>query len=134
MIEDKITLALKEIARLKDELKDIRKDLKTEEKIDNDQYLQLKTAYKELRGQIKDFEDDCGEDLKDDEHYNKLRELKIKKEEDFAHANESLFEAIAKLPQKPTQMKFETETGFINVQIQPEMRVYINGKEEKRKI
>lgn len=133
MVEDKIALALKDIAKFKDEIKDVKKDMRAEEKIDNEQYIELKSAYKGLRGQIKDMEDDHEEELKKDEYYNKLRELLQKKEEDFANANKSLFEAVSKLPVKYVQMKLETEFGPVNIQIQPEMRVYVNGKEEKKR-
>lgn len=132
MVEDKITLALQDIAKLKEALRDIKKDMKVEEKIDNEQYLQLKSAYKGLRGQIKDMEEDHEEELKKDDFYNSLRELKLKKEEELAHANKDLFDAVAKLPAKPIQMKMETEAGPVNIQIQPEMRVFVNGKEEKK--
>ena len=132
MVEDKITLALQDIAKIKEALKGIKKDMRAEEKIDNEQYLQLKSAYKDLRGQLKDMEDDNEENLKSDEYYNKLRELRLKKEEDLAHANKALFDAVAKLPAKVVQMKMETEMGPVSIQIQPEMRVYVNGKEEKK--
>lgn len=133
MIEDKIRLALKDIAKLKEELKGIKKDMKSEEKIENDQYEQLKSAYKDLRGQLKGMEEDYLEDLKKDEFYNKLREEKVKKEEELAHATKDLFDAVAKLPSKYTQMQLETDMGPVQVQIQPEMRVYVNGKEEKNR-
>ena len=41
MVEDKIAVALKDIAKFKDELRDVKKDMRAEEKIDNDQYIQL---------------------------------------------------------------------------------------------
>jgi len=133
MVEDKIALALKDLARIKEELKDIKKDMKSEEKIDNEQYQQLKAAHKDLRGQLKDMEDDWEEQLKKDEYYNKLRELKIKKEEDLAHASKVLFDAVEKLPAKAVVIKMETEAGPVAVNIQPEMKVYVNGKEEKKR-
>ncbi|MBU1151469.1 hypothetical protein KJ632_01415 [Patescibacteria group bacterium] len=133
MIEDKIALALKDIAKFKEDIKGIKKDMKAEEKIDNDQYEQLKSAYRDLRGQIKGMEEDYLEDLKKDEFYNKMREMKVSKEEALAHASKDLFDAVAKLPAKFTQLKLETEFGPVQVQIQPEMRVYVNGKEEKNR-
>lgn len=132
MVEDKIALALKDIAKLKEELRDVKKDMKSEEKIENEQYAQLKSAYKDIRGQIKEMEEDNEEELKKDDFYNQLRELKVKKEEGLAHASQDLFEAVAKLPVKPVQWKVETEGGPVNIQIQPEMKVYLNGKEEKK--
>ncbi len=64
---------------------------------------------------------------------NKLRDLKLKKEEELAHANELLFKAVEQLPQKYCQIKIETGAGPVNVQIQPEMKVYVNGREEKKR-
>ncbi|MBT4917337.1 hypothetical protein HN709_04175 [Candidatus Peregrinibacteria bacterium] len=132
MVEDKIALALKDISKIKEELKEIKKDMRSEEKIENDQYIQLKSAYKDLRGQLKDMEDDWEEQLKSDDFYNKLREARLRKEELLAHAQKDLFDAVAKLPVKPVQMKMETEIGPVNVQIHPEMKVFVNGKEEKK--
>lgn len=133
MIEDKIVLILKDINELKEKLKEIRKDIKIDEQIDTDEYIALKKVLKEAKEQVKDHEEEHRKDLHSDESYNQLRELKIKKEEELAHAYEDLFLNVAKLPQKPFQMNLETENGPVRLQIQPEMRVYVNGKEEKRK-
>ena len=131
MVEDKIALILKDIAKLKDDLKGVKKDMKQEEKIENDQYLELKKAYKDLRGQIKEMEEEHEDELKSDDFYNRLRELKMKKDEELAHSRENLQLSLAKLPIKALQMQMETENGRVNVQIQPEMKVYVNGREEK---
>ena len=133
MVEDKIALALKDIAKIKEDLKAIKKDMKAEEKIEDERYLELKTAYKDLRGQIKEMEEENEQSLTENDFYNKLREMRLKKEEDLANANKTLFEAVSKLPAKYMQMKMETEDGPVNVQIQPEMKVYVNGKEEKKR-
>lgn len=133
MIEDKIVLVLKDINDLKDKLKEIRKDMKIDEEIDTDEYIELKKLLKEAKQQVKDKEEEHLKDLQSDESYNQLRELKIKKEEELAHAYEDLFLHVAKLPPKIFQMNVETENGPVRLQIQPEMRVYVNGKEEKRK-
>jgi len=109
MVEDKISMALKDIAKFKEDLRGIKKDMKAEEK---------------------DYEDE----LKKDDFYNKLREAKVKKEEQLAHAKKALFDAVGTLPVKPIQMKMESEMGPLNIQIQPEMKIYVNGKEEKMKI
>ncbi len=134
MIHDKIFISIQEIAKLKEKLKGIKKDIKHAEKIETDQYLQLKSALKDLKKQVKDYEDEWKKQLCEDDHYNKLREMKLEAEEDIAHENEKLFEQIAKLPPKSVQMKKETEEGFMNIQIEPEMRLYLNGKEEKRRL
>ena len=133
MIEDKIALALKELNKHKQELKDLKKDLKAEERIDSEEYLDLKKAYKDLKAQVKDVEEKWQQDLLKDEQYEKLREMKIKKEEEVATLNQKLFELIAELPPKFFQMNVDLEEGPVRVQIQPEMRVYLNGREEKKR-
>lgn len=132
MVHDKITNSLQEIAKLKQKLKGIKKDVKTEELIDADAYLEMKKVYKDLRKQIKDFEDDYLADLKESDFYNELRELRLKAEEDIAHANEALYKNIAELPQKAFNMQIDTEAGSIRVDVQPEMQLYLNGREHRR--
>jgi hypothetical protein len=134
MIEDQIMLALQDIAKIKDKLKAVKKDVHEEEKIVDDQYIELKKTYKDIKLQVKDFEIDYLADLQKDESYNKLREMKIGLEEDLALAREKLFENISKLPQKAFNLSLDTEGGPVKVQVQPEMRVYINGKEEKKSV
>lgn len=134
MVEDKIALLLKEINKLKEALKDLKKDLKTEEKIDSEEYIDLKKAYKDLKEQVKEFEEKWKQELLEDEHYNKLREMKLKKEEEMADINQQLFEQIATLPPKPFTMNVETDQGPVRIQIQPEMRLYLNGREEKKRV
>lgn len=133
MIEDKIALALKDIRKLKQEFHELKKDMRVEEKIDSDEYIDLKKAFRDLKAQVKDVEERWMQDLLKDEQYVKLREMKMKKEEEVAIMNQKLFELIAQLPPKFFQMNMETEEGPVRVQIQPEMRVYLNGKEEKKR-
>ena len=134
MIEDKIALALKELNKQKQALSDLKKDMRADEKIDSDEYLELKKTYKELRHQLKDLEDQWTLDLLKDETYVKLREMKVKKEEEIATANKKLFDRIAELPPKYFKMNIETEEGPVNFEVHPEMRVYLNGKEEKKRV
>lgn len=133
MIEDKISIEIKKIGEIKEKLKGIKKDIKEEEKIDNDQYRDYKKLLKEAKEQVKAFEEDFLKDLQQDETYNKLREMKIQEDEKLANAYEKLFEHIGKLPQKLFMLNLDTESGMMRVQVQPEMRVYVNGKEEKPK-
>ena len=100
--------------------------------IDAEAYLEMKKAYKELREQIKDFEEDYLADLKESDFYNQLRELKMKTEEDIAHANEELYKNIGELPPKAFNMQIDTELGPLRVDVQPEMQLYLNGKEHRR--
>ncbi len=133
MLDDQIKVALQNIKKLKDELRDIKKDIREEEKIDSPEYLDLEKAFKDLKKQVKEFKDQWMLEMQTDEHYNKLREMKISKEEDIAEANEKLFAMIAKLPLKPADMNMETDQGPLRIQIMPEMRLYLNGREERRK-
>ena len=133
MIDDKIRLAIQEIKKLKEELRDIRKDLKEEEKIDSPEYHDLEKACKDLKRQVKDFKDEWMKEMQSDENYNKLRELKIGKEEEIGEATEKLFTIINQLPQKPVDLNLDSDQGPIRIQIMPEMRLYLNGREEKKK-
>lgn len=133
MIEDKIALAVKQVHKLKAELRELKRDLKLEEKNDSEDYLELKSTLKGLKAQVKEQEEQWLQDLKKDEGYNKLREMVAAKEEEIARANQEMFKHIAQLPAKPFQMKVEHEAGPMQVNIQPEMRLYLNGKEEKKR-
>ncbi len=82
MKEDKIILILQELDKVRQGLKEIKKDLKKEEKIDDEQYETMKKTVKEMRGQIKDFETDWKAELHKDESYQKLVEMKVEKEEE----------------------------------------------------
>lgn len=132
MIEDKISLVLKDINKLRDKLKDIKKDMKAQEKIDDPEYIELEKAYKDLRGQIKELKNSHEEELKTDDFYNELRELKLKAEEDLALAAEKLFKLISELPRKHFKLSCETEEGPVNLEVHPDMRVFLNGREEKK--
>lgn len=134
MVHDKIALLLKDISKIKENLKGVKKDIKVEEKLTSERYLELKAALKEMKAQVKEMEEEHLADLASDEHYGKLRELRLKNEEDLAHANQDLFKALEELPKKYFEMQIETENGPVKVQGQPEMKIFLNGKEEKRKV
>jgi SMC interacting uncharacterized protein involved in chromosome segregation len=133
MIEDKIQLLLKELKKIKDELKDIKKDIKDEEKLDTQEYMELKKAFEDLRKQKKEIEERWKEELAKDNGFQELRELKVQKEEEMAEINAKIFSLINELPAKPFIMSMETEEGPLKIQIMPEMRLYLNGKEEKKR-
>jgi hypothetical protein len=132
MIDDKITITIQEMAKLTEKLKGIKKHIREEEKIENQDYLELKRTYKDLRSQLKDMEDDHIEQLKSDDTYHSMREERIELEEKLANEGEKLYEFIEKLPKKPFEKKMETEEGFTVVQVMPEMRLYLNGREHRR--
>jgi hypothetical protein len=133
MIEDKITLVLKDIAKHREELKEIKKEQRRQEKLDTQEYLEIKRVYTDLKRQKKDAEDAWLKELDQDAEYKSTLEMKVKKEEEIAQLNQKLFEAIATLPQKPFLMNVEMEAGPVKVQIMPEMHLYINGREEKKR-
>lgn len=132
MVHDKIQLAIKELRKLEEELKSVKKDIREEEKIEDEKYLELKKALKELKGQVKDFEEQQLGELKKTEFYGKLRELQLKTTEDMALAREKLFALIDQLPLKAFEMDLRDEETFAKVQALPEMRIFLNGKEIKK--
>lgn len=133
MIQDKISIILKDIALLRQKMKDIKKDIRDAEKITDEEFRHLEAALKDLKQQVKDYKENYLQDLHADEHYNKLREMRLDAEEKIAQKNEELFDFLDQLPAKVHEMKLETEEGFMNIHIQPEMRIYLNGKEERRR-
>ncbi len=132
MIQDKIQLLLKDVSKLKSALSDIKKDMKKEEKIESEEYVNLKKTIKDLRNDKKVMEDEHIEELHSDDYYNKLREMKIQKEEELAQLSEKLLKSLEELPPKPFEINMETETGPLKIQVKPEMKMYLNGKEYKK--
>lgn len=133
MVEDKISLILKDIAKQREELKEAKKDQRRQEKLDTPEYLEIKRVFNDLKRQKKDAEDAWQKELAGDTEYRATCELKEKKEEEIAQLNQKLFAAIATLPPKPFIMNVEMEAGPVKVQIMPEMHLYINGREEKKR-
>lgn len=132
MIHDKIQLAIKEIRKFEAELKDVKQDIRKEEKIEDDKYEEMKRALKQMREQVKDFEEEQLGELKKTEFYGKLRELQLKAKEDLALAREKLFVLVEQLPLKPFEMDLKEEEVFTKIQALPEMRIFLNGKEIKK--
>ncbi len=133
MIEDKIRQILIELKKAQNEFRDIKKDIRYEEKIDTVEYLDLEKAMKELRKQVKDYKEQWEKELYDDKNYVTLIDLKVKKEEQIAQLKEQLSKEFVKLPPKPVLLQLDTEDGTVKIQIQPEWILYLNGKEEKVK-
>ncbi len=133
MVHDKIAIILKDLGVVREKLKDVKKDMKQEEHLDEAQYLELKKALKDLKAQVKEREEEHAEDLKKDDFYNQLRELRMKHEEELANLSEKLFGLLSDLPPKAFEIKMETENGSVRVQVIPEMTLYMNGKEEKKR-
>ncbi|MBT6068237.1 hypothetical protein HOG48_00615 [Candidatus Peregrinibacteria bacterium] len=134
MIEDKISITLQDISKIKEKIKGIKKDIKIEEKNDSEEYIELKKALKDLKEQVKEVEEQHKRGLAGDDHYQKLREMKLEQDEELAHLNMQLFTYLSKMPPKPFKMNVDTESGTLLVQVEPEMKIYLNGKEEKRRV
>lgn len=132
MIHDKIQLAIKEIRKFEAELKDAKQDIRKEEKIKDDKYEEMKRALKQMKEQVKDFEEEQLGELRKTEFYGKLRELQLKAKEDLALARERLFVLVEQLPFKPFEMDLKEEEVFTKIQALPEMRIFLNGKEIKK--
>ena len=132
MIHDKIQLAIKDLRKFEEELKGVKKDIKEEEKIEEEQYLDLKKALKELKAQVKDYEEQQLGELRKTEFYAKLREMQLKTTEDLALAREKLFSLLAELPLKPFEMDLREEESLTKLQALPEMRLFLNGKEIRK--
>lgn len=134
MIHDKISIILKDLAKLKEKLKDSKKDMRKMEKVDRDDFRDLDRSIREMKKQLVDIKDEWESELANDDFYNELREAKMDQEEKIAHLSEDLFMALEKCPQKAFSLEVETEGGPLRVQVQPEMKIYVNGKEEKKRV
>lgn len=133
MQEDKIILILQELRKVRADLHEIKKDLKREEKIDDEQYETMKKTVKEMRGQIREFETNWKAELHKDSEYQKLVELKVGKDEEAANLIAEMYHLVKQLPPKAWETNMDTEDGPVRVQVMPEMTVYLNGKEEKKR-
>ncbi|MFH1533840.1 MAG: hypothetical protein ABID64_02820 [Nitrospirota bacterium] len=131
MIHDKIQLAIQEVRKLEEKLRDVKKDMRSEEKIEDEQYIELKRGLKDMRLQVKDMEDEALEDLKESEFYNELREIRLKAEEDLANGRKKLFDLLQTVPMKPFEIDVKEEEGLMKIQAAPSMRIFVNGKEIK---
>lgn len=126
-----ITGLLKDIDRLKKNLKEVNKTIRQERKIDNDEYLGLKGTVKDLRLQIKDLEEQHELELAKDNEFIALTTLRMKTEEELAGLKEKLNKEIIKLPPEQLRFKFESDEGIVNAFLYPRIHLSMNGKEEK---
>ncbi len=133
MSADQILLAIQDLNKMKSELRELKRDMKDFEGVTREDYEELRKAYKDLRGQMKSIEDEWKKSLLEDKEYTTLRDMKVAKDEEIAASTKKLFDALEKLPKTPVTLKVEAESGLINVQIQPEMRLYLNGREERKR-
>lgn len=130
-MSEKITVLLQELVKLRVERKEIKKDLKNEEKIEREEYEDLKKTLRDLKTQVKDYEENYTRELAQMPDYQKLKELLVLKEEEIGSKRETLFKELAQMPQKFA--KFEVALGDEKAQIEllPALRLFLNGKEER---
>lgn len=133
--EESIKLCLVDMQKLKLDLKDIKKSIRNEKKNSDQEYVDLKKQIKGLNKQAKQLQMDFEKELHTSDDYNALIELKNSTEEKFANKFGELQKLVAKLPPNvPVQLSIETDLGKMLANINPEMKVYVNGKEEKRNV
>lgn len=134
MVHDKIQLAIKDVQKKQEALKEVKAEIKMEEKIEDDNYVQLKSGLKDMKAQVKTFEEDFLNGLKNGEFYNKLREERLKAEEELALAKEKLFGLLGEVPFKAFEIDVNDgeEGGFTKIQALPEMKIFVNGKEIRK--
>ena len=128
MVHDNLAMALKELIVMRNDLKEIKKEMKEEEKMDSEDYLDLKSKVKDLKGSLKDIEEEFMTELRSTELYQNLLESKVAKEEEVGKKMEAIGKLLGKLPQKHFAMDVETENGVIKMEAQPEMQLYWGGK------
>ncbi len=130
---DDIALVLKDIDKAKKQLKEVKKSIKQESKIENNEYDDLKKKIKILRQDMKQMESDHESDLASDNAFIALKELKMKQEEELANLKAKFNKLIAQMPfpYQQMQLKFESDEGLVNVMMCPQMKLFLNGKEEK---
>jgi hypothetical protein len=85
-----------------------------------------------MRTQLKEYEEEQLADLHKDNSYQELIDMKMKAEEELAHAREQLFKLLAGVPLKPFEIEMKEEETFTKIQAVPEMKIYVNGKEIKK--
>jgi (p)ppGpp synthase/HD superfamily hydrolase len=131
MIHDKLAEKLKELTRLRNDLREIKKEMKEEERMDTEDYLEMKGKVKDLRGQVKDMEEQHATELRTTELYQNLLEARVAKEEEVGKLSEEISKTLTKLPRRHFSMDVETENGVIKLEAQPELKLYWGGREMK---
>lgn len=122
---------LKDLIKLRIEYKEIKKDLRNEEKIEREEYEDLKRTLKDLKKQVKDYEETFLRDLAQMSDYQKLKEMLVLKEEEIGEKREALFKELAKLPKEFTSFDLDLGDEKAKVEVLPAMRLFMNGKEER---
>lgn len=130
--EDQIVVALQNLVRYREDLKELKKEKKDKEKKIPEELEELIRAKKEMAAQAKEREEEFIGELQEDGEYNQVREDIVLKEEEIAEEKEKLMKAIAKLkPNMSHTMDVDVDGRPIKLQLEPGMRMFLNGREEK---
>ncbi len=128
-----VVTCLQDYYKLKVDLKEVkaaRKEHATKA-LESDDYIQKRSAVKEMQKDMKETKEEVEEELKKDERYGELRKLELEANEKAAHARLALVLELKKLPPEPTQLSFEFEGEKHKADIEDEKVLYIDGKLDK---
>ncbi len=134
MYDDKIKIAIQKLIKIRDEINDFKKDKRKMEKEIPEDLKELMKSLRDLKEQVKDKQDEFTKNLQEETTYQKLREMIVNKEEEIAEAKVQLWQAVSQIPQEKNismDIKID-EARFIKLQTERDIRVYLNGKEEKK--
>lgn len=131
--EDAIRLAIEEMIRVRDELKEYKKEKKAMEKNHPDDLKELRLMKENLQKQIKEHEQKLLAELREDKDYKQVVQDIVLSEEKLSEAREKLFKEIATLKQNiPINMDIQVDDRLIKLQTEPTVSVYLNGREERK--
>lgn len=126
-----VSISFEKIFNRKKDLDTVNYVIKKMENNESDQYLQLKAAKKDLTKQMKALQDEYLLRLNDDPEYRRARKNRMEIEEDLAHARENFAKFISKLSPEHRRVQVNVNGFGLTIDITPELKVYVNGKEEK---
>lgn len=131
--EDAIRLAIEEMIRVRDELKEYKKEKKAMEKNHPDDLKELLVMKEDLQKQIKEHEQKLLAELREDKDYKQVVQDIVLSEEKLSEAREKLFKEISTLKQNiPINMDIQVDDRLIKLQTEPTVSVYLNGREERK--
>lgn len=132
MIEDKIKLIIQSMVRHREDVKELKKEKRNMEKKLPDELLDLQRAKKEITDQYKAREAEFLSELREDDQYKQILEDLILQEEKVSEQKEELFKQLSKLKQnQPFLFDMDVDGRLVKFQMEPAVKIYLNGKEEK---
>lgn len=125
-----IETCLRDYCKAKEDLKELKKALKSTEKkaMQTNDILDLQDTIKALKLQMSDHKHDIQCELNDDDDYNALRELVLKTDERRAQLQAELSERLESSESKQMSFKFDVDGIVFQADVQTEKQLYINGK------